>query len=71
MTADEAKLIEISVKELCANLQDRPELDHMKQCAFEYWAKDTGEEFQVQITVTRRKSDFLDAFQTEEMQSHL
>ena len=70
LTSNEKSLLEISSKELCEMLTERTDLIHVKQCAYAHYSKETDEEFQVQITVTRSKSDFLEAFTTEEMRNH-
>ncbi len=64
---DEKKLLEISASDLIPMMSQNKELGHVRQNAFEYYDKGLKEVFQVQVTVTRRKPDFLDVFQTEEM----
>lgn len=70
LSPNELSLIQISAVELSEMLTERTDLLHVKQVAYSHYSKETDEEFQVQITVTRSKTDFLDAFQTEEMRSH-
>lgn len=64
---DEIKLLQISAAELCVMLEEKPELSHVKQNAYTYWSEKEKAEYQVQVTVTRRQDDFLEDFQTEEM----
>lgn len=70
VTQDEIKLLVISSSELCDMLDNRRDLHHVRQNAYEYLSPN-GEVFQVQVTVTRREDDFLEAFQTEEMKDYL
>lgn len=56
LTEDEIKLLVISASDV-------------RQNAYEYFSTG-GEVFQVQVTVTRRENDFLEAFQTEEMKDY-
>jgi hypothetical protein len=67
LNKNEKDLLEISAKELTQMLTDNEDLSHVKQMAYGYYSKETEEEFQVQVIVTRRTNDFLEAFQTEEM----
>lgn len=66
----EKDLLEYSAGDLIPMLINAPDLLHVKQCAFGYYDNDTKQEFQVQVTVTRCKSDFLEAFQTEELSNY-
>lgn len=59
-------LLEISASELIPMLSANKTLIAVKQGAFDYFNKETEEHFQVQVVVTRRQSDFIEAFVTEE-----
>ncbi len=47
-------------------LETNNELTAVKQTAFNHYHKSGKEEFQIQVIVTRCKSDFLEDFVTEE-----
>lgn len=66
----EKELLLGSASELIDGLASKKKLAHVRQMAFEYYNADSNETFQVQVTVTRDESDFLDVFQTEEMTVH-
>ena len=66
----EKQLLMFSAGDLIPMLKDNQQLRHVKQNAFEYYDAATKKIFQVQVTVTRNKSDFLEPFQTEEMSSY-
>lgn len=66
LSKDEKSLLEISVKDLIKRLTENSRIAYVKQSAFDYWSKESIEQFQIQVTVTREESDFLDPFQTEE-----
>lgn len=66
----EKGLLQYSAGDLIPMLREKKDLVHVKQCAFEYYDKIAKEFWQVQVTVTRRKDDFLKAFQTEEMEEY-
>lgn len=63
----EKSLLQFCAGDLIPELKSKKDLIHVKQCAFDYYEAKSKETFQVQVTVTRNKSDFLEAFQTEEM----
>lgn len=60
-------LLEYSAGDLIPMLEQNKKLHHVKQQAFEYYSEKNKEFYQVQVIVTRHSSDFLEAFQTEEM----
>lgn len=64
------RLLECSVCELIPALVMNEGLLHVKQTAFSYFNQNKGEFFQVQVTVTRDESAFLEAFQTEELSEY-
>lgn len=67
LNQSEKDLLNFSAGDLIPMLKDNSELSHVKQKAFEYYDADSKEYYQVQVLVTRNKSDFLEDFQTEEM----
>jgi hypothetical protein len=67
LSPNEKALLEISAAELIEELTKETDYVHVKQCAFQHWSEETKEVFQIQVTITRDKGDFLDAFQTEYM----
>lgn len=70
LTKVEKDLLEGSTKKLLEYLEDEEDVIHFKEMAFGYYSNKTKEEFQVQIIVTRNNSDFLEAFEIEEMKSY-
>jgi hypothetical protein len=66
----EKSLLQFSAGDLIPMLRNNPDLLHVKQGAFDCYLSETGETFQVQVTVTRDQNDFLEPFQTEEMSSY-
>ena len=64
---NEITLLTITAKDLIKKLKEEKDLIHLRETAYMVYSEETKEEFQVQITVTRRQSDFLEPFQTENM----
>ena len=67
LSEDQKKLLEIGAIDLIKNLSEQPSLCHVRQMAFDHYRSETGEQFQIQITVTRDETDFLEFLQIEEM----
>lgn len=65
----ELSLLEMTTKDLLKEIQENPTASHVKQKAFQHLTI-KNEEIQIQITVTRDESDFLEDFQTEVMNSY-
>lgn len=66
----EKSLLQFSAGDLIPMLQAKKKLLHVKQGAFDCYIPETGETYQVQVTVTRDQKDFLEPFQTEEMSGY-
>jgi hypothetical protein len=66
----EKNLLEMSAGDLITMLENNEKLIHVKQTAFKYYSDKNKEFFEVQVTVTRHEIDFLEAFQTEEMEGY-
>lgn len=66
----EKNLLEFSAGDLIPILEEKKKLQHVKQMAFEYYSEKNKEIYQIQVTVTRHESDFLEPFQTEEMSGY-
>jgi hypothetical protein len=66
----EKDLLQFSAGDLIPRLEEKPNLHHVKQTAFQYYCEKTKEFFQVQVIVTRNESDFLEDFVTEEMSKY-
>jgi|GEM_PF-6587979 len=66
----EKSLLLFSAGDLIPMLKENPKLVHVKQGAFDCYIPQTKETFQVQVTVTRCESDFLEPFETEEMSQY-
>lgn len=64
----EKDLLQFSAGDLIPMLEAEKNLAHVKQTAYRYYSPKTKEYFDVQVTVTRNKSDFLEPFTTEEME---
>lgn len=58
-------LIEMTVKDLIKDITEDPELLYVRKAAFGYFITENNEAVQVQVTVARDESEFLDFFQTE------
>lgn len=56
------KLLEFTAGDLIPILESKPDLAYVQETAFAHYSELNNEELQVQITVTRVKSDFLDPF---------
>lgn len=67
LTENKKKLLEATVSGLLGYLGNNKDLLHVRQSAFDTVLPETNETVQVQVTVTRDKTDFLDFLQTEEM----
>jgi hypothetical protein len=65
----EIELLKMSASALIAHLKEWKDLLHAKQTAYEFYCRETNETFHVQVSVTRDETEFLDAFQTEELRS--
>lgn len=65
----EKDLLEFSAGDLIPMLENDKKLLHVRQGAFEHYSAG-GELFQVHVIVTRNESDFLEPFQTEEMNGY-
>jgi len=63
-------LLQYSAGDLIPMLAANKKLLHVRQNAFVWYNPYTKEEYQVHVTVTRNESDFLEAFQTEEMSTY-
>jgi len=63
-------LLIVTAGDLIPMLRNAPDLIHVRQSAFDYYDKENDEHWQVQITVTRKESDFLEFLQTEEMSEY-
>ena len=70
LNEDSKKLLEFSAGDLIPMLADNKKLQYVKQSAFDYYNDKTKEHFQIQVLVTRHESDFLEAFQIEEMSEY-
>jgi hypothetical protein len=67
LNQNEKDLLNFSAGDLIPMLEENTELSHVKQKAFDYYDSKAKQIYQVQVTVTRNESDFLEDFQTEEM----
>lgn len=56
------KLLEFTAGDLIPVLESKPDLAYVQETAFGYYSQVNNEEFQVQVTVTRLKDDFLEPF---------
>lgn len=63
-------LLEFVAGDLIPMLSASPDLQHVKQSAFDHYNPETKEHYQVQILVTRHEGDFLEFMQTEEMSAY-
>lgn len=63
-------LLEFAAGDLIPMLEKKKDLLYVKQQAFDYYSGITKEHYQVQVTVTRDKDDFLEFLQVEEMRLH-
>lgn len=63
-------LLNYSAGDLIPMLAANKKLLHVRQNAFVWYNPETKEEYQVHVTVTRNESDFLEAFETEEMSAY-
>lgn len=70
LTSSCKDLLDFSAGYLIPMLEKNESLTHVKQQAFDYYSPKTKEIYQVQVTVTRQESDFLEPFQTEEMSEY-
>lgn len=70
LNESEKSLLMFSAGDLIPMLQDNRDLLHVKQGAFDCYIPETGETYQVQVTVTRDQNDFLEPFETEEMSGY-
>jgi hypothetical protein len=66
LNQNEKDLLQFSAGDMIPMLEGNRKLHHVKQTAFQHYCNKTKEIFQVQVTVTRRKPDFLEFFTTEE-----
>jgi hypothetical protein len=71
LTKCEKDLLNFSAADLIPMLNEKTKLLHVKQTAFQYYSEKTKEIFQVQVTVTRDETAFLDDFTTEEMSGNI
>lgn len=60
-------LLEFSAGDLIPMLEKNKKLQNVRQKAFEYYSDKNKEFYEVHVTVTRYKGDFLEDFTTEEM----
>lgn len=67
LSKDCKDLLVFTAGDLIPMLEDNSDLLHVKQNAFDYYSEKNKEFFQIQVTVTRSQSDFLDFLQVEEM----
>lgn len=65
----EKTLLEITAGDLIPQLRENKKLIHVKQMAYGYYDKETKEEWQVQVLITRSVPDFLEFLEVEEMSS--
>jgi hypothetical protein len=67
MSDDEKFLLQKTTEDLVKEMRnpDNSQLSHVKQYAYEMWDSDSGQTWQVQITVTRDEADFLGFLQIE------
>lgn len=70
MEENEQALINASVRDLIPMLISNKELCHVRQSSFDHYVSETGEIFQVQVTVTRDESEFLDFLETEALSNY-
>jgi hypothetical protein len=70
LTQVQKDLLNFSAGDLIPMLEKKKGLDYVKQAAFGHYCSATKEFFQVQVTVTRDKRDFLEHFTTEEMSTY-
>lgn len=56
------KLLEFTAGDLIPILESKPDLAYVQETAFACYSQVGNEELQVQVTVTRLKSDFLEPF---------
>lgn len=66
---DELKLLELITIDLLDEIEKNEDALHVKQKSFQFLTS-KNEEIQIQITVTRDESEFLDDFQTEIMRGY-
>jgi len=64
LSETEIDLLRISAKELCEMLLKNPEISTVQQSAYRFYTGDDNPEFEVQVTVTRKQSDFIKPLQT-------
>lgn len=68
LKATETALLDVTVRDLVPELTKMPTLRHVRQMAFEYYDPELNQNYQVHVLVTRDQDDFLEPFQTEEME---
>ncbi len=66
-SVDLLKMVTVS---LITELSEEKESCQVKSQAFGYWNKDTEEEFQIQVIVTRDESDFIEHFTVEHLKKY-
>ena len=67
LTNNQKLILESIATKLIPSLKEDTEICHVREMAFGHYSKETDEHFQIQVTVTRDESDFLDPFEVEEM----
>lgn len=68
LKATETALLDVTTRDLVPMLNKDQKLRHVRQMAFEFYDKELKQEYQVHVLVTRDRDDFLEPFQTEEME---